>query len=71
MPGGLYPLGTDGFGRSETREALRRFFEVDAESITVAALSQLARRGELRPEVVRDAIQKLGLDPEKVSPMRA
>ncbi len=71
VPGGLYPLGTDGFGRSETREALRRFFEVDAECITVAALSQLARRGAIRPEVVRDAIQKLGVDPEKVSPMRA
>ncbi len=71
VPGGLYPLGTDGFGRSETREALRRFFEVDAESITVAALAQLARRGALRAEVVRDAVQKLGLDPEKVSPMRA
>jgi pyruvate dehydrogenase E1 component len=71
VPGGLYPLGTDGFGRSETREALRRFFEVDAESIAVAALWQLARRGALRPEVVRDAIQKLGIDPEKVNPMRA
>jgi pyruvate dehydrogenase E1 component len=71
VPGGLYPLGTDGFGRSETREALRRFFEVDAECVTVAALAQLARRGALKPEVVRDAIQKLGVDPEKVSPMRA
>jgi len=71
VPGGLYPLGTDGFGRSETREALRRFFEVDAECITVAALSQLARRGALRPEIVRDAIRKLGVDPEKVNPMRA
>jgi pyruvate dehydrogenase E1 component len=71
VPGGLYALGTDGFGRSETREALRRFFEVDAECITVAALWQLARRGALRAEIVRDAIQKLGIDPEKVSPMRA
>jgi pyruvate dehydrogenase E1 component len=71
VPGGLYPLGTDGFGRSDTREALRRFFEVDAECVTLAALSQLARRGALKPEVVRDAIQKLGVDPEKVSPMRA
>jgi pyruvate dehydrogenase E1 component len=71
VPGGLYPLGTDGFGRSETREALRRFFEVDAECITVAALAQLARRGALRAEVVRDAIRKLGIDPEKVDPVRA
>jgi pyruvate dehydrogenase E1 component len=71
VPGGLYPLGTDGFGRSDTREALRRFFEVDAECVTVAALAQLARRGAVRPEVVRDAIKKLGVDPEKVNPMRA
>jgi pyruvate dehydrogenase E1 component len=46
VPAGLHPLGTDGFGRSETREALRRFFEVDAASICVAALSVLAGRGE-------------------------
>jgi len=71
VPGGLYPLGTDGFGRSETREALRRFFEVDAECVTVAALAQLARREAIKPEVVRDAIRQLGIDPEKVSPMRA
>jgi pyruvate dehydrogenase E1 component len=71
VPGGLYPLGTDGFGRSETREALRRFFEVDAESVAVAALAQLARRGALKPVAVRDAIKKLGVDPEKVNPMRA
>ena len=45
LPGRLYPLGTDGFGRSETREALRRFFEVDAECVVIAALHQLAQRG--------------------------
>ena len=45
VPGGLFPLGTDGFGRSDTRAALRRHFEVDAECIAVAALAQLARRG--------------------------
>jgi pyruvate dehydrogenase E1 component len=44
---GLYALGTDGFGRSESRKALRRFFEVDAESITLAALSQLLHKGEV------------------------
>ena len=71
VPGGLYPLGTDGFGRSETREALRRFFEVDAECVTVAALAQLARREAIKSAVVRDAIRKLGIDPEKVNPMRA
>src|SRR5260370_22333501 len=60
VPGGLYPLGTDGFGRSETRVALRRFFEVDAETLAVAALYQLARRGVLKPGVVQDALKKLG-----------
>jgi pyruvate dehydrogenase E1 component len=71
VPGGLTPLGTDGFGRSETRQALRRHFEVDAECIAVAALDQLARRGEIKPERVAKAIKELGVDPEKVDPVRA
>jgi pyruvate dehydrogenase E1 component len=71
VPGGLFALGTDGFGRSETRASLRRFFEVDAECITVAALSQLAQRGQVKPAVVRQALEKFEIDPEKVSPMRA
>jgi pyruvate dehydrogenase E1 component len=65
LPGRFYPLGTDGFGRSETREALRRFFEVDAESVAIAALVQLARRGEIEAARVRQAIEELGVDPEK------
>jgi pyruvate dehydrogenase E1 component len=71
VPGGLFPLGTDGFGRSETRAALRRFFEVDAESVAVATLAQLAQRGAIKPAVVQQAMDKLGLSPDKVSPMRA
>jgi pyruvate dehydrogenase E1 component len=71
VPGGLYSLGTDGFGRSETRPALRRHFEVDAESIVVATLAQLARRGKLKPAIVEQAIQKFGIDPERISSMRA
>jgi pyruvate dehydrogenase E1 component len=71
VPGGLYALGTDGFGRSESRPALRRFFEVDAESITVAALYQLMRRGEVKPAQVQEAIRVLGVDPEKSNPMRS
>ena len=51
--------------------ALRRHFEVDAECITVAALSQLARRGEIKPQVVADAIKAFGINPEKISPLRA
>ncbi len=71
VPGGLFPLGTDGFGRSDTRAALRRHFEVDAECITVAALWQLAQRSAIKPAVVQQAIQKFGINPEKISPMRA
>ena len=69
VPGGLYPLGTDGFGRSESRPALRRFFEVDAEFIVLAALTQLMRRGERKPADVQKALKELGIDPEKASPM--
>jgi pyruvate dehydrogenase E1 component len=71
VPGGLFALGTDGFGRSETRPALRRHFEVDAECITVAALSQLAQRGAVKPDLVQQAIQKLGINPGKIDPVRA
>jgi pyruvate dehydrogenase E1 component len=71
VPGGLFPLGTDGFGRSDTRTALRRHFEVDAETIAVAALAQLSRKGDLKPAVVQQAMQKFEIDPEKLSPMRA
>ena len=69
LPGRLYPLGTDGFGRSETREALRRFFEVDAECVVIAALHQLAQRGVVDRTVVRRAIEELGVDPEKLDPL--
>ncbi|HZV05821.1 MAG TPA: pyruvate dehydrogenase (acetyl-transferring), homodimeric type [Gemmataceae bacterium] len=71
VPGGLFALGTDGFGRSDTRSALRRHFEIDAECITVAALWQLAQRGAVKPAVVQQAIQKFEINPEKISPMRA
>jgi pyruvate dehydrogenase E1 component len=71
VPGGLYSLGTDGFGRSDNRRALRRFFEVDAESITLAALSRLAGKGEIKPARVEKAIKELDVDPEKVNPMQA
>lgn len=69
VPGGLIPLGTDGFGRSENRVALRRFFEVDAEFVTLAALEHLGRKGELPLEKVAQAIKDLGIDPEKVNPV--
>ena len=68
VPAGLHALGTDGFGRSDTRQTLRRFFEVDAETICVAALSQLARRGAVDVEDVRRAIRDLDIDPDKPDP---
>ena len=61
-------LGTDGFGRSDTRAALREFFEVDARFITVATLGALARQGVVPPGVVAQAIGDLGIDPDKPDP---
>jgi pyruvate dehydrogenase E1 component len=68
-PRRLVSLGTDGFGRSDTREALRDFFEVDARFVTLAALSALMREGRIAPEVVKKAMKDLGIDPEKRNPM--
>jgi pyruvate dehydrogenase E1 component len=62
VPAPYSSLGTDGYGFSDTRAAARRFFHVDAESITLAVLSQLARRGEVKPEALSQAIEKYGLD---------
>jgi pyruvate dehydrogenase E1 component len=62
IPGPYTSLGTDGWGFSDTRPAARRFFHVDAESITLAVLSQLARQGEVKPEVLGQAISKYRLD---------
>lgn len=62
-------LGTDGFGRSDTRERLRHFFEVDRRWVTVAALKTLADEGQIKHQVVADAMKKYGLDPNKPNPM--
>jgi pyruvate dehydrogenase E1 component len=62
-------LGTDGFGRSDTREELRRFFEIDGEHIVLATLSALADMGELKPEKVADAIKRYGIEPDRPSPV--
>lgn len=64
----MYVLGTDGFGRSETREALRRFFEVDAEFIVVATLYKLSQEGKIDKKIVAKAVKDLGIDPEKPNP---
>jgi pyruvate dehydrogenase E1 component len=71
VPGGLYVLGTDGMGRSETRPTLRRHFEVDAETITVAALYRLAAEKKFTKADVGKAIADLGIDPEKIDPLKA
>jgi pyruvate dehydrogenase E1 component len=62
-------LGTDGFGRSDTRQKLRHFFEVDRRWVTVAALSALADENKLPRAQVAEAIRKYGLDPAKPNPM--
>ena len=64
IPGGFTPLGTDGFGRSDTREALRHFFETDAPHVVVAVLASLAGDGQVPASVVKDAIDRYGIDSE-------
>jgi pyruvate dehydrogenase E1 component len=71
VPAPFVPLGTDGFGRSETREALRRFFEVDAEHVALAALRALAGAGAYDVARAAAAVGELGLDAEKSDPVRS
>jgi pyruvate dehydrogenase E1 component len=67
-PAPFYALGADGFGRSDTRQQLRRFFEVSREYVVLAALKSLADAGSLAPEKVVEARDKLGIDPGKPDP---
>jgi pyruvate dehydrogenase E1 component len=67
----LVTLGTDGFGRSDNREHLRRHFEINAESIATAALSRLAREGKFDPKKAQKAFTDLGVNVEKGDPARA
>jgi pyruvate dehydrogenase E1 component len=69
IPGRYEVLGTDGFGRSDSREALRDFFEVDANYVTVAALKALVDEGEMDASVVAQAIEKYGINIDKPNPM--
>jgi pyruvate dehydrogenase E1 component len=71
VPGTWISLGTDGFGRSDGRDALRRFFEVDAEHIALAALAGLATRGTVEASVVVGAAAELGIDPDARGPLAA
>jgi pyruvate dehydrogenase E1 component len=68
VPGGLFTLGTDGYGRSDTRGALRRFFEVDAESVVVATLYALAEKGHCPMSLVSQAMKDLKIDAGKPRP---
>jgi pyruvate dehydrogenase E1 component len=68
VPGDFSSLGTDGFGLSDTRGALRRHFKVDAASIVVKVLGELVRRGEIKPEVTREAIDRYQLGDVTAAP---
>jgi len=71
MPRRLAALGTDGFGRSDGREALRDFFEVDARFITLATLSELLHEGKIEASVVEKAIQDLAIKTDKANPLHS
>jgi len=71
MPRKVRSLGTDGFGRSEDRAAMREFFEVDARFVAIATLAQLQKEGHLEAGVVQKAIADLGVNPEKPNPGKA
>ena len=68
VPGPFVPLGTDGFGRCDTREALRRHFETDAAHVVVAVLDGLLSAGEAKAEEVEDAIARYGIDADAPDP---
>jgi pyruvate dehydrogenase E1 component len=68
LPRPLVALGTDGFGRSESRVALRDFFEVDAKHIVLATLTALAREKQIKLDVLQKAVKDLGINPEKANP---
>lgn len=68
VPRSFTSLGTDGFGRSETVDALRRFFETDTGHVVVAVLAALAEAGEVEPKVVIDALERYGIDPDAADP---
>ncbi|MBD3384743.1 pyruvate dehydrogenase (acetyl-transferring), homodimeric type [candidate division KSB1 bacterium] len=71
IPGPLIMLGTDGYGRSETRQALRDFFQVDARNIAYSALFALYQQGELNKTAIKKAQKKLEIDPDQINPMFA
>jgi pyruvate dehydrogenase E1 component len=71
VPGPLFSLGTDGFGRSDGRKHLRNYFEVDEKFIVLATLYSLYREGQFQLKDVKKAMQDLNIDPDKANPMLA
>jgi pyruvate dehydrogenase E1 component len=71
MPRDFIVLGTDGYGRSDSRAALRKFFETDTGHVVVAALSGLVRAGRIKPEAVTDAMERYRIDPDTIDPAQA
>jgi pyruvate dehydrogenase E1 component len=69
LPEGYSSLGTDGFGRSDTREALRAFFQIDPPAIAAAAMAELARCGQVTASRATKAIRELDIDPEAADPL--
>jgi len=69
IPGRYAVLGTDGYGRSDSRAELRRFFEVDRHYVAITALKALADEGKIDMQTVTDAMQAFGIDPEKPNPL--
>ena len=69
VPASYIVLGTDGYGRSDTRDKLRHFFEVSREFVVVSALKALADEGAIKPAVVTKAIKSLGINPDKLDPV--
>ena len=70
VPGGLLSLGTDGFGRSDTRENLRSFFEVDSKMIVLAGITQLKKHRQLNDTLFQDIYDSLGIESNKRNPFR-
>ncbi|MGB9801746.1 MAG: transketolase-like TK C-terminal-containing protein, partial [Arcobacter sp.] len=71
LKGSFKALGTDGFGRSDSRANLRSFFEVDADFIVFTTLSQLVKNGKLKKSILADAMKKHNINPDKINPLKA
>jgi pyruvate dehydrogenase E1 component len=71
IPHKYYVLGTDGFGRSDTRDKLRKFFEVSREYIVLAALKALADEGKFEAQQLVEAMRSLGISADKIDPLTA